>query len=217
MNWWMSFVECFTFTLSTQLNGFLFVLNKRIRVLWAALCHPFICLPFTNSDKSMTLSDIVQLTETENRLHISTSFLVISSMKLNDHCYVHTAQHTFFFVHNSQRMQSDCCYYSEINDKCCVYCAAWYCAAHQCIYTFMSLFCIDHFFYLTFFLLSYFALLCLALFRFVPLLGYTIHFQHIYLFSIIIIIEVFYYIHSFTHTRTDCRHTEWKSEGRETL
>lgn len=157
----VSFVECFTFTLSTQLNGFLFVLNKRMRALWAALCHPFKCLPFTNSDKSMTLSDIVQLTETENRLHISTSFLVISSMKLNDHCYAQTAQHTLFFVHNSQRMQSDCCYYSEINANCCVYCAAWYCAAHQYTYTFMSLFCIDHFFCSTFFLLSY--LLCVAL------------------------------------------------------
>lgn len=62
-------------------------------------------------------------------------------------------------------MQSDCCYYSEINANCCVYCAAWYCAAHQYTYTFMSLFCIDHFFYSTFFLLSYFALLYLALYR----------------------------------------------------
>lgn len=115
-------VQCFHFDIVESID-FLFILNKCMR---AHLVAPFKChFPFKNSDKSMTLSDIVQLTETENRLHISTSFSVRGthkqreSMKLNDHCYARTKYNKYFF--NSERMQFDCYHYFEINANCCVY------------------------------------------------------------------------------------------------
>lgn len=70
-----------------------FALCMRFRTCMHVLFALFNCRYSENGDKSMTLSDIVQLTKTENRLHISTSsflFGICNWMIIVMRAHIHT-------------------------------------------------------------------------------------------------------------------------------